>query len=193
MVSVLFILLFVVGILFSLVTGETEVLNKSLSAAPKEAMFIFFETAYTLVFWSGLLQICVDCGLLNTLSRGFIMLIHPLFRKIDKKDVALQYISLNLISNMFSVGSAATPFGLKAFQRLNELNDNRDIASDEMILFMNLNSSCICFLPVSLISTRTMYGGSQNALVMVGLVVMGVILMTFSILVNRMCKRYART
>lgn len=192
MVSILFIMLFVVGIIFSLATGQTDSLNRALSVAPKEAMFVFFETGYTLIFWSGLLQICVDSGLLKFLSTGFIFLIHPFFKKLKKDEVALQYISMNLISNMFSVGSAATPFGLKAFNRLNELNEFSDVASDEMITFMNMNSSCVCFLPVALISTRTLYGGTQNGLVMAGLAIMGILLMFFSLTVNRICAHYAK-
>lgn len=191
MVSIIFIFLFAVGILFSIATGNISNLTNAFMLGPKESLFIFFNTAYTLIFWSGVLQICIDSGLLNILGGAFSYLIRPLFKGLDKNDIALKYISLNLISNMLSVGSAATPFGLKAFKRLSELNNYDSKASREMIMFLNLNSSCLCVLPVSLISTRVSYGGMNNSLVIILLIIIGIILMLFSISLNKVCAHFA--
>lgn len=191
MVSAIFIFLFAVGILFSVATGNTSNLTNAFICGPKEAISIFFNTAYTLIFWSGILQICIDSGLLNILGGALSCLIRPLFRGLDKNDVALKYMSLNLISNMLSVGSAATPFGLKAFKRLSELNNFDSKASKEMIMFLNLNSSCLCVLPVSLISTRVSYGGMNNSLVVILLIIIGGVLMLFSICLNKVCAHFA--
>ena len=192
MVSIIFILLFVVGIIFALGTNNIEELNNALSLAPKEAMLVYFDTAYTLIFWSGILQLCVDSGLINKMSKLLIFIIKPLFKNIPKDDIALKYISMNLITNMLAVGSAATPFGLKAFKRLDELNNYSDVASAEMITFMNLNTSCICILPVYLISTRTMYGGSNHSIVIVGIIITGLMVMAFSMSLNKVCEKYAK-
>ena len=91
------------------------------------------------------------------MSTYIIFIIKPLFKRLDKDDEALQYISMNFMANMLSMGSAATPFGLLAMKRLHELNNYSDTASDEMITFLLVNTSGLCLIPTMLIAIRTQY------------------------------------
>ena len=70
----------------------------------------------------------------------------------------MEYISSNVAANMLGLGSAATPFGLKAMQELSKENDNKDVASDSMITFLVMNTSGLTLIPVSVIGMRLSYG-----------------------------------
>ena len=74
-----------------------------------------------------------------------------------KNDKALEYISSNVAANMIGLGSAATPFGLKAMKELDKDNDKKNIASNNMITFLVLNTSGLTLIPISIIALRNSY------------------------------------
>ena len=95
----------------------------------------------------------------------FLKLLYPILKKlfpeIPKEHESLSLIASNIIANMFGLGNAATPFGLKAMKSLQELNDKKDTASRSMITFLVLNTSGVTLVPTTIISLRMMYG-SKN-------------------------------
>lgn len=165
MINKIFLFIFLVGIVYGGIKGRADLIVDTILSTPKEAFLLFVDMYSLLIFWSGILQICNDSGLLNILSKYFIYIIRPLFKKIDKNDVALKYISMNLMANMLSMGSAATPFGLKAMKRLDELNNHSSIASDEMITFLLINTAGFCLIPTTLIAIRGQYLSNNPVLI----------------------------
>lgn len=165
MVNIIFLVIFILGLIYGLISGRQEAVVKAMLEGPKRAFYIFLEIYALLVFWGGILEICKDSGLLKKISKGISIIIHPLFKKLKKDDEALSYISLNFVANMVSMGSVATPFGLLAMKRLQELNDNKDVASDEMITFVLINTSGLCIIPTTLIALRMDAGSTNPAIV----------------------------
>lgn len=165
MVNIIFLVIFILGLIYGLISGRQEAVVKAMLEGPKRAFYIFLEIYALLVFWGGILEICKDSGLLKKISKGISIIIHPLFKKLKKDDEALSYISLNFVANMVSMGSVATPFGLLAMKRLQELNDNKDVASDEMITFVLINTSGLCIIPTTLIALRMEAGSTNPAIV----------------------------
>ena len=124
MINIIFIFIFVVDLIYSLLTGRSSNVINVMLTTPKDAFFIFIDIYALLVFWGGILEICKESGLLKKITYVISKIIHPLFPNIDFDDETMQYISMNYVANMLSMGSAATPFGLKAMQRLDELNNH---------------------------------------------------------------------
>ncbi|MBQ9124510.1 MAG: hypothetical protein IJY14_02345, partial [Acholeplasmatales bacterium] len=112
MVNKIFIFLFILGLGYGLFTDRSSNVINELLNAPKGALMVFIEIYILLVFWGGILRIMKDNGLLHIVSKGISFVIHPLFKRLDRDSDALKYISMNLVANMLSMGSAATPFGL---------------------------------------------------------------------------------
>lgn len=100
-----------------------------------------------MALWLGLMRIAERSGLIAY----FVRLIYPiltwLFPKIDKDHPVLGSISLNMAANILGLGNAATPMGIKAMQQLQELNKNKEKASDEMCMFLAINTSSVQLLP----------------------------------------------
>ena len=104
-----------------------------------------------MALWLGLMNIAKNSGLLDKLSKKISPILKFLFPEIPKNHESLNYISSNIIANMFGLGNAATPFGLKAMKSLQKLNKNKDIASRSMITFLVINTSGVTIIPTTII------------------------------------------
>ncbi len=109
----------------------------------------------------GLMRVAQDAGLVQALARTMRPLLKWLFPEIPKDHPALGAISLNMGANMLGLGDAATPMGLKAMEYLQEINPDKESASDAMCMFIALHSSSIQLIPVMVISLRAA-AGSKN-------------------------------
>lgn len=189
MVNYIFIFMFIIGLVYSIFTKRIDVVLDALLNAPKEAMIVFFTVSSMLIFWSGILEICIKSGMLNKMTKYVKRLIHPMFKELDINSSAMEYIACNFVANIMGVGSAATPFGLKAMKELEYLNDNKEIASKSMISLVILNTSGLCIIPTSIIALRQNYGSYNSSSVVVYIIVTTIITTLFSIILNEVFKR----
>jgi Uncharacterized membrane protein, required for spore maturation in B.subtilis. len=81
-------------------------------------------------------------------------LLSKLFPSIPKDNKAIGYIASNIAANMMGLGSAATPFGLKAMKELQKINDKKDTASTSMITFLVLNTAGVTIVPTTVLALR---------------------------------------
>ena len=100
-----------------------------------------------MALWLGLMRIAEKSGLISYFVKLIYPLLHWLFPKIDKNHPVLGSISLNMAANVLGLGNAATPMGIKAMQQLQQLNKCKDSASDEMCMFLAINTSSVQLLP----------------------------------------------
>ena len=158
MVNKIWGFLIVIGIVFCLFTNNVEVINNEILNSCKTALDMTFKIFPVMALWLGIAKIAEVSGLLKKLSLKLSFILKFLFPEIPKGHESLSYISSNIIANMFGLGNAATPFGLKAMQSLQELNIKKDTASRSMITFLVLNTSGVTIIPTTIISLRMMYG-----------------------------------
>lgn len=177
--------MFVVGLGYSMMTGRTDEVSSVLLSSPKDGFLVIFEMGAILVFWSGILEICKRSGLLNFITKGLIWIIHPLFKKLPKDGDAMKYIALNLTCNAFGVGSAATPFGLKAFKELDEINEHSNRASNEMIMFLTINTSGFCLIPSNVIAMREAFHSTNSSVVIPYVIIISLLTTFFAITLNK--------
>lgn len=189
MINIIFIFIFVVGLIYSLLTGRSSNVINVMLTTPKDAFFIFIDIYALLVFWGGILEICKESGLLKKITYVISKIIHPLFPNIDFDDETMQYISMNYVANMLSMGSAATPFGLKAMQRLDELNNHSNTASYEMVTFLLINTSGLCLIPTTLISLRSQAGSNNPVLIIPYIIIISCLTTFFSIFIDWMVRK----
>jgi spore maturation protein A len=100
-----------------------------------------------MALWLGLMQIAEQSGLVASLVKIVRPVLKPLFPDVPDDHPAMGAISLNLAANMLGLGNAATPLGIKAMQHLQELNEQKDTASNSMCMFLALNTSSVQLLP----------------------------------------------
>ena len=122
---------------------------------------MLFKIFPVLALWMGFMEIAEKSKLLDKFSKMISPILIKLFPDIPKNHASLSYIASNVIANVFGLGSAATPFGLKAMESLQELNKNKDTATRSMITFLVLNTSGLTIVPTTIISLRLMYGSLE--------------------------------
>ena len=99
----------------------------------------------------GLVKIGEEAGLVHALADTVRPLLSPLFPNVPEGHPALANVTLNLLANVFGLGNAATPLGIKAMEDLQDLNPDDDTASDDMVMLLALNTSSVQLVPPSLL------------------------------------------
>ncbi len=158
MVGFIWAILILIGIFYSIITGNLENLNNSILTNGNDAIDLIISILPLIVIWTGLMKIAEDSGFLIKISAFFRPVLKILFPKVPKDNKALGYISSNVAANMLGLGSAATPFGLKAMEELQKINNNKKIASSSMITFLVLNTGGVTIIPTTVIALRAAAG-----------------------------------
>ena len=157
-------------------TAHFRRLQAALDSA-KEAVTLCITMMGVMSFWVGLMKIAEKTGIIAGLSRRLAPVLHFLFPDIPKDHPANKYIATNMIANIFGLGWAATPAGLKAMEALAELEKERGkkafsdgtvkkgerTASNEMCDFLIINISSLQIIPVNIIAYRSQYGSVNPA------------------------------
>lgn len=154
MVNVIWVFLILVGIFFSLLTGHIDTINNSILTNGKEGLDLIISILPIIVLWTGIMKIAEDSGLLKKFAKLVEPLLSRLFPDIPKENPALGYIASNIAANMMGLGSAATPFGLKAMKELQKINPDKDTASTPMITFLVLNTAGVTIVPTTVLALR---------------------------------------
>ena len=161
MVNVIWGIFIIIGILYSFLTGNIELVNKEILESGASAINLILDIMPLLIIWMGLMQIAEKSGLINKIAHFMTPILSKLFPSVPKDHEALGYIASNIAVNMAGLGSAATPFGLKAMEKLQELNPDKKSATPAMITFLVLNTSGVTIIPTTIISLR-LASGSNN-------------------------------
>jgi spore maturation protein SpmA/spore maturation protein SpmB len=119
-----------------------------------------------LAFFCGLMELLIISGASEKLAKGLSPVFVKVFPSIPKNHPSISYMTLNFAANFLGLDSAATPFGLKAMESLQEINPEKDRASDAQIMFMCLHASGLTLIATSIIGYRAAAGASNPADVM---------------------------
>nr|WP_275589234.1 nucleoside recognition domain-containing protein [Sporohalobacter salinus] len=117
--------------------------------------------------WLGIMKLAEESNFVDLLAKIIKPVTRRLFPKLPTNHPALGAIMLNISANMLGLGNSATPLGIKAMQRLQELNPESDTATDTMCTFLVVNTSSVTLIPATIISLRTA-AGSNAPLEIVG-------------------------
>ena len=185
MINIIWVSMLIIGICFAAINGRMEDINEAIFTGAKEAVTICFGLISILVFWLGMMRIAQSSGLLDGLAKLLRPIARRLFPEVPSNHPAMGYILSNMTANMFGLGNAATPMGIKAMQELKRLNGDSDEASRSMITLLAINTASITLIPTTVISIRMSYD-SVSPTEIVGTTLMATTLSTIgAILIDR--------
>ena len=159
-----FLVTFVVALFETVVAGDLSVRSSIMSASFSSAATAFeisLGLAGILSLWLGLMKIGERAGVIGFFGRLVSPLFTRLFPGVPKGHPAMGSIFMNVSANMLGLDNAATPLGLKAMQELQSINKKKDTATDAMIMFLVLNASGLCFIPISIMMYRAQAGAAN--------------------------------
>ena len=161
MVNVIWAVLIFIAIIYSLLSGQIDTINNGILTHATTGVNLILEMMPLIVLWTGIMKIAEKSGLLEVFSRALNPVLRRLFPSLPKTHKALGYIASNIGANMLGLGSAATPFGLKAMEELQKDNPHKDTATEAMITFLVLNTGGVTLIPTTVIALRIMHGSSN--------------------------------
>lgn len=161
MVNIIWVGLILIAIIYSLLTGNISTINNGILTHATSGVNLILEMMPLIVLWTGIMKIAEKSGLLQVFAKALNPLLRRLFPSLPKDHLALGYIASNIGANMLGLGSAATPFGLKAMDELQKDNPKKDTATEAMITFLVLNTGGVTLIPTTVIALRLMYGSNN--------------------------------
>ncbi len=159
-----FAIAFLMALGRTIFAGDLQVWSDVMNASFDQAAFAFeisLGLTGVLTLWMGIMKIGERGGVIECFGRLISPFFSRLFPGIPKGHPAMGAIFMNISANMLGLDNAATPMGLRAMQEMQSLNEKKDTATDAMIMFLVLNSSGLCLLPISIMMYRAQ-GGAAN-------------------------------
>ena len=192
MINVLWFVMLTAGILTAALTGRIGSVTEIIFTSAEQGVSISIGLISIMTFWLGIMRIIEKSGLINYVK----ILLKPvallLFPRIPGEHPAMNAILMNMSANLLGMGSAATPFGLKAMGDLQKLNGNSASASDEMCTFLALNTSSLTLVPTTVIGLRVA-AGSLNPTEIVGTTIVATLCSTTAaLLLDRLLRKLYR-
>ena len=177
----------IIGIVYGVITGNTQGITDAVLESSKEAVTLGISMLGIVAFWTGLMEVAQEAGVIAGLTNAIAPFMRFLFPKIPKGHRAFDSLSANFVANILGLGWAATPAGLRAMNDLEELERERGneeytetaaatgsvqnhaakarTASNEMCTFLVMNISSLQLIPVNIIAYRSQYGSANAAAV----------------------------
>ncbi|HLR65336.1 MAG TPA: nucleoside recognition domain-containing protein [Pseudogracilibacillus sp.] len=185
MINYIWIAMIISGLIFSIINGTLQDVNEALLSSTHEAIRLCIHLSGIFIFWLGLMKVAEKAGLLKKIEKTLTPLIIIIFPDLKNHKKVIPFIVGNITANMFGLGNAATPLGLKAMKEMKALSPNNE-ASRSMITFLALNTSGLTILPTTVIAIRMSYQSTMPSAI-----IMTTIIATItSTIAALLCDRY---
>lgn len=132
-----------ISVVVGIFTGNIDAVTEAAINMAKVAVEISIGLIGIMALWLGIMKIAEASGLIRIIARGLKPITVRLFPDVPEDHPAIGSIVLNMAANMLGLGNAATPMGLKAMEELQELNPNKDTATNSMVMFLAINTSSV--------------------------------------------------
>jgi spore maturation protein SpmA len=163
MLNGLFIVIILASILLAASTGQMQALTSAILQDSRKAVELAIGLIGVMAFFLGLMRVAQDGGLLRLLARLVGPAMRKIFPGVPADHPAMSAMILNIASNMLGLANAATPFGIKAMEELDKLNGRKGTATNDMVLFLAINTAGLAILPSGVIGIRAALGSEDAA------------------------------
>ena len=179
----------IIGIIVGTLTGNIEAVSTAAIEWAETAVELSLGLIGVMALWLGLMKIAEEAGIV----RGMGLLVKPimvrLFPEVPADHPAMGSIVANMAANFFGLGNAATPLGIKAMQELQDLNENKEEASNAMVMFLAINTSSVTLISSSTIAYRSAAGAVNPADIIAPTIVATVVSTTVAIVACKLLEK----
>jgi spore maturation protein A len=163
MVNIIWVFMILIGIMVAFWNGKLEAVTQSALDSAKSAVELSIGLIGVYALWLGIMKIAEEAGLVEGISRRMRGVMRLLFPDIPARSNAIGSVTMNLVANMLGLGNAATPLGLKAMQDLQQINRQKDRATNAMCMFLVINTASVQIIPTTVIAIRSSAGSANPA------------------------------
>lgn len=158
MLNYIWFALMAIALVVAVFTGNAPAVTKASVDSAKTAVEIALGLVGIMTLWLGIMRVAEQAGLVSLLGRALKPFSRLLFPEIPPDHPAIGAMIMNIAANMLGLSNAATPLGIKAMEELQELNPEKETASNAMVTFMVLNTAGIQFIPATIIGVLAAAG-----------------------------------
>ncbi|MGN0448091.1 MAG: nucleoside recognition domain-containing protein [Acutalibacteraceae bacterium] len=151
----------IISFICAVLTGRMNELSLSVVEGGTNAVELLIRLVSMLCLWGGIMEIAEKSGITKAVSKLLYPVMKLIFPRLKKEKEALNAISMNVTANVLGLGNAATPLGLEAMRRLQQINGNTLTASDEMVVFVVMNTAAMHIIPTTVATLRGQYGSQS--------------------------------
>ncbi len=181
--------LILISLLVSVFTGKLEATTAAAMTGAADAVTTCISLLGIMCLWTGLAKIAEKSGLVDVFAKVMRPLTKLLFPKLKKDSPALNAIVMNMVANLLGMGNAATPLGLKAMKELDKLNHSSPSASNEMCMFVVINTASLQLIPTTLIALRQTFGSVNPGIIIVPVWIVSICALTVGVLAAKRMQR----
>ncbi|MBQ8502899.1 MAG: spore maturation protein A [Clostridia bacterium] len=145
----------------AMATGRMNELSAAVIEGGTSATGLLLNLVSVMCFWGGVMEVAEKSGITTLFSRLIAPIMKLIFPRLRKEKYALEAISMNVAANILGIGNAATPLGIEAMKRLQQLNPDTKRASDEMVVFVVMNTAAMRLIPTTVAALRGQYGSAE--------------------------------
>lgn len=145
----------------SIITGNVGALSNAVIQGGQNAVELLLRLVAMLCLWGGIMEIAQQSGITAAVSKLLRPVLKLIFPRLRNEKYALEAISMNITANVLGLGNAATPLGLEAMRRLQLINEDTETASNEMIVFVVMNTAAMHIIPTTVATMRGQYGSKS--------------------------------
>jgi spore maturation protein A len=159
--------LMAIALVVAAFNGTAEAVTKGAIDSAKTAVEISLGLIGIMTLWLGIMRIAEKAGLVSMLGRILAPIMRILFPDVPPEHPATGTMVMSIAANMLGLNNAATPLGIKAMEELQELNDDKETASNAMVTFMALNTAGVQLVPTTMIGIMVA-AGSKDPTAIIG-------------------------
>lgn len=185
----IWVFMIVISYVFSFFSGTCDEVTKSVFDGCSNAVELVFSLLGMMCLWTGLLEVAECSGLVKKIQKLLSPIISWLFPTIDKKSDIAGEIATSMTANLLGLSNAATPLGLSVMEKLEKRNLIKDTASDEMCMFVVINTASVTIIPTTLLTLRTSYLSQSPFEIMVPVWIVSIISILTGIIFAKLCAR----
>ncbi len=148
----IFYFLIVFSIIIGAINGKLQDVVNAVMTGAELSVKIAISLIGIMAFWLGIMRIAEKAGLVKLLSKLLRPITKLLFNEIPKDSPVIGDITMNISASALGLSNAATPFGIKAMERLQQYNKDKTSASDSMCLFLAMNTAGLQLVPTTVLA-----------------------------------------
>lgn len=178
----------IIGVVYSFFTGNISIINSEILSCGETVLNMIMKLFPIMALWLGIMKIASVSGLLKKMSIILYPITRFIFPDIPKDSDVISLITSSFVFNMFGLGNASTPIGLKTMKSLKDLSGS-DVASSSMITFLVLNTTGFTIIPTTIISLRMMHGSSNPSGVIIPCLLASLSSTVFGLIIDRFYRK----
>lgn len=183
-------IIIIISFIYAIFNNKIVEINNSIFSSASNVINMMLVLSANTCLWCGVINIVQNTSIIEKLNKILKPVIYFLFPEIKNENKIVNLISMNMISNICVIGNAATPAGLKAMEKMQEINRNKKELSNSMMMLIVLNTTSIQIIPTTVLAIRSALESSNPSNIIIPIWISTIVGTTVGIISMKILIKY---